>query len=132
MRGAKQSALARRGKTGRGFVVVAAEVCGLALQSADAATEIKALINNSSKQVDQGVAFVGNAGTALANIVERVNHISKLVSDIAKDAVDQSTGLGGINTGMVQINQMTQQNAVMVEQTTATGHRLTSIEPDED
>lgn len=117
---------ARAGEAGRGFAVVASEVRGLAQRSADAATEIKTLISDSSKQVERGVSLVGKAGEALANIVERVNHISTLVSDIAKGAVEQSTGLGEINGGMVQLDQVTQQNAAMVEETTAAGHILNS------
>ena len=117
---------ARAGEAGRGFAVVASEVRGLAQRSADAATEIKSLISDSSKQVERGVDLVGKAGDALNNIVERVNHISKLVTDIAEGAVEQSTGLGEINTGVVQLDQVTQQNAAMVEEATAAGHMLNS------
>lgn len=115
---------ARAGEAGRGFAVVASEVRGLAQRSADAATEIKALINDGSKQVTHGVDLVGKAGEALNSIVERVNHISQLVSDIAEGAAEQSTGLGEINTGVVQLDKVTQQNAAMVEQSTAAGHML--------
>ncbi|CUH99345.1 Aspartate chemoreceptor protein [Leisingera aquaemixtae] len=115
---------ARAGEAGRGFAVVASEVRGLAQRSADAATEIKTLINDGSKQVTHGVELVGKAGGALNNIVERVNHISQLVSDIAEGAAEQSTGLGEINTGVVQLDKVTQQNAAMVEQSTAAGHML--------
>ncbi|MFW8595880.1 CHASE3 domain-containing protein [Cribrihabitans neustonicus] len=115
---------ARAGEAGRGFAVVASEVRGLAQRSADAATEIKTLINNGSKQVTHGVDLVGKAGLALNSIVDRVNHISQLVSDIAEGAAEQSTGLGEINTGVVQLDQVTQQNAAMVEQSSAAGHML--------
>lgn len=115
---------ARAGESGRGFAVVASEVRSLAQRSSDAATEIKTLISESSTQVERGVDLVGKAGGALQNIVERVNHISKLVTDIAEGAVEQSTGLGEINTGVVQLDQVTQQNAAMVEETTAAGHTL--------
>ncbi len=115
---------ARAGEAGRGFAVVASEVRGLAQRSADAATEIKTLITDSSKQVTRGVDLVGKAGDALTNIVDRVNHISKLVTDIAEGAVEQSTALGEINTGVVQLDQVTQQNAAMVEQATAASHML--------
>ncbi|MFW8634724.1 CHASE3 domain-containing protein [Cribrihabitans pelagius] len=115
---------ARAGEAGRGFAVVASEVRGLAQRSADAATEIKTLINDGSKQVTHGVDLVGKAGLALNSIVDRVNHISQLVSDIAEGAAEQSTGLGEINTGVVQLDQVTQQNAAMVEQSSAAGHML--------
>lgn len=117
---------ARAGESGRGFAVVASEVRALAQRSADAATEIKNLINQSSQQVDQGVTLVGQAGESISSIVIRVNQISKLISDIASGAVEQSTGLGEINTGVSQLDQVTQQNAAMVEQATAAGHLLQS------
>ncbi|MDE4137727.1 CHASE3 domain-containing protein [Phaeobacter sp. QD34_24] len=117
---------ARAGEAGRGFAVVASEVRALAQRSSDAAMEIKTLISDSSRQVERGVDLVGKAGEALNSIVERVNHISKLVTDIAEGAVEQSTGLGEINTGVVQLDQVTQQNAAMVEQATAAGHMLNS------
>ncbi|WP_122076975.1 methyl-accepting chemotaxis protein [Pseudophaeobacter sp. EL27] len=115
---------ARAGEAGKGFAVVASEVRGLAQRSADAATEIKSLITESSKQVEQGVALVGDAGKSIGTIVRRVNEISKLISDIANGAVEQSTGLGEINTGVSQLDNVTQQNAAMVEQATAAGHML--------
>lgn len=117
---------ARAGEAGRGFAVVASEVRALAQRSSDAAMEIKTLISDSSRQVERGVDLVGKAGEALNSIVERVNHISKLVTDIAEGAVEQSTGLGEINTGVVQLDQVTQQNAAMVEEATAAGHMLNS------
>lgn len=117
---------ARAGESGRGFAVVASEVRALAQRSSDAATEIKSLITQSSHQVDHGVTLVGQAGESIEKIVLRVNEISKLISDIANGAVEQSTGLGEINTGMSQLDQVTQQNAAMVEEATAAGHLLHS------
>lgn len=117
---------ARAGEAGRGFAVVASEVRGLAQRSSDAATEIKSLITESSQQVDHGVNLVGKAGESIDSIVQRVNHISDLVSDIAEGAAEQSTGLGEINTGVAQLDQVTQQNAAMVEQATAAGYLLHS------
>lgn len=117
---------ARAGEAGRGFAVVASEVRALAQRSSDAAMEIKTLIGDSSKQVERGVDLVGKAGDALQNIVDRVNHISNLVSDIARGAAEQSTGLNEINTGVTQLDQVTQQNAAMVEEATAAGHMLNS------
>ncbi|KIC17581.1 methyl-accepting chemotaxis protein [Leisingera sp. ANG-Vp] len=115
---------ARAGEAGKGFAVVASEVRALAQRSADAATEIKTLIGDSSKQVSQGVDLVGETGEALTSIVDRVNNISELVSNIAEGAAEQSTGLSEINTGVSQLDQVTQQNAAMVEQATAAGHML--------
>lgn len=117
---------ARAGEAGRGFAVVASEVRALAQRSSDAAMEIKTLISSSSKQVESGVELVGQAGDALQSIMTRVNHIAELVSDIANGAEEQSTGLYEINTGMTQLDQVTQQNAAMVEEATAAGHLLNS------
>jgi len=115
---------ARAGEAGRGFAVVASEVRALAQRSSDAAMEIKALISDSSKQVEQGVDLVGKAGEALNRIVTRVGHISQLVSEMAVGSAEQSTGLGEINIGVTQLDQVTQQNAAMVEQATAASHLL--------
>lgn len=117
---------ARAGEAGRGFAVVASEVRALAQRSSDAAMEIKKLISDSSQQVERGVDLVGKAGEALEQIVERVSHISTLISGIAEGAAEQSTGLAEINTGMTQLDQVTQQNAAMVEEATAAGHMLNS------
>ncbi|UWQ30345.1 methyl-accepting chemotaxis protein [Leisingera sp. M523] len=115
---------ARAGEAGKGFAVVASEVRALAQRSADAATEIKTLIGDSSKHVKQGVDLVGETGEALTSIVGRVNTVSELVSNIAEGAAEQSTGLSEINTGVSQLDQVTQQNAAMVEEATAAGHML--------
>ncbi|MEY8801408.1 methyl-accepting chemotaxis protein [Leisingera sp. XS_AS12] len=115
---------ARAGEAGRGFAVVASEVRALAQRSSDAAMEIKTLIGNSSQQVERGVDLVGKAGEALQSIVSQVSHISQLVSGIAEGAAEQSTGLNEINTGVTQLDQVTQQNAAMVEEATAAGHML--------
>ena len=115
---------ARAGEAGRGFAVVASEVRALAQRSSDAAMEIKTLIGDSSKQVEQGVDLVGKAGGALSRIVNRVGHISQLVSEIAIGSAEQSTGLGEINVGVTQLDQVTQQNAAMVEEATAASHLL--------
>ncbi|UWQ42914.1 nitrate- and nitrite sensing domain-containing protein [Leisingera aquaemixtae] len=115
---------ARAGEAGKGFAVVASEVRALAQRSADAATEIKALITDSSAHVKQGVDLVGKTGDALTSIAARVNTIAELVSNIAEGAAEQSTGLGEINTGVSQLDQVTQQNAAMVEEATAAGHML--------
>ncbi|WP_278923167.1 methyl-accepting chemotaxis protein [Pseudophaeobacter profundi] len=115
---------ARAGEAGKGFAVVAAEVRALAGRSSGAAMEIKALIDASAEQVGHGVDLVGKAGDALSAIVGRVNQISELVSDITEGAVEQSTGLAEINIGVTQLDQVTQQNAAMVEESTAAGYLL--------
>ena len=115
---------ARAGDAGKGFAVVASEVRALAQRSSAAAREIKTLISASTQHVGRGVEQVGRAGTVLENIVKRVSHISTLVSNIASAAVEQSTGLAEINVGVTQLDQVTQQNAAMVEQSTAASQSL--------
>ena len=117
---------ARAGDAGRGFAVVAQEVRALAQRSAEAAKEIKALIVSSSEQVGQGVGLVGQTGEALRRIVSEVAEINGLVTEIAASAHEQSTGLAEVNTAMNQMDQVTQQNAAMVEQSTAASHSLAS------
>lgn len=115
---------ARAGEAGRGFAVVASEVRALAQRSSDAAKEIKTLISASSQQVDKGVDLVGQAGSALKEIVSSVADINNLVSEIAGSAKEQSIGISEINTAVNQMDQGTQQNAAMVEETTAASHSL--------
>jgi len=115
---------ARAGDAGRGFAVVAQEVRALAQRSSEAAKEIKELISTSSAQVAEGVDLVGGAGTALGDIVERVENVSALVSEIAASAQEQSISLGEVNDAMNKMDQVTQQNAAMVEQSTASSHAL--------
>ncbi|WP_396595077.1 methyl-accepting chemotaxis protein [Brevundimonas sp. R86498] len=115
---------ARAGDAGRGFAVVASEVRALAQRSAEAAKEIKGLITTSSQQVEQGVQLVGETGNSLSRIVEKVAVIDGLVSEISTSAQSQASSLGEVNAAVGQMDQMLQQNAAMVEQTTAASHSL--------
>jgi len=115
---------ARAGEAGRGFAVVAQEVRALAQRSADAAKEIKVLIANSSTQVERGVRLVGDTGRALTSIVAKVTDIDRLIGEIAQSSREQATGLGEVNIAVNQMDQVTQQNAAMVEEATAASANL--------
>ena len=115
---------ARAGESGKGFAVVAMEVRALAQRSAEAARDIKRLINTSGTEVERGVELVAQAGEALTRIGERVGQISGVVAGIAAAAKEQSTGLVEVNVAVNQMDQMTQQNAAMVEESTAAAHGL--------
>jgi methyl-accepting chemotaxis protein len=110
---------ARAGEAGRGFAVVASEVRALAQRSSDAAREIAGLISSSSTQVRRGVDLVGQAGEALSGIQTSVGDIFTCVSDIAVSTREQSAGLSEINTAVSQLDQVTQRNAAMFEQTSS-------------
>jgi methyl-accepting chemotaxis protein len=115
---------ARAGDAGRGFAVVAQEVRALAQRSAEAAREIKGLISSSRSQVEQGVRSVGATGEALSQLVDLAVQIDHVVSDVARSAKEQSTGLGQVNSAVNDMDKVTQQNAAMVEQTTAAAAQL--------
>ena len=115
---------ARAGEAGRGFAVVAQEVRALAQRSADAAKEIKDLINVSGDQVSAGVERVGRTREALQRIIARVAEINTQVNAIAASARDQAEGLGEVNATMGEMDRVVQQNAAMVEETTAAAHAL--------
>ncbi|CAG4918641.1 unnamed protein product [Acidocella sp. C78] len=115
---------ARAGDAGRGFAVVASEVRALAHRSAEAAKSIKALIARSSKQVGDGVRLVGETGTALDTILRHVAEMHGIVGEIADAAGNQAGNLSEINIAAGQMNQAVQQNAAMVEQTSAATHSL--------
>ena len=110
---------ARAGEAGKGFAVVAQEVRELAQRSAAAAKDIKVLINSSAMQVQEGVGLVGEAGRALSRITAQITAINENVRQISVVADEQSVGLKSISSSINQMDQVTQQNAAMVEETTA-------------
>ncbi len=115
---------ARAGDAGKGFAVVAQEVRELAQRSAQAAKEIKDLILTSSQQVQKGVSLVDDTGKSLAASVEEVKQVNNLVQEIAEACREQSVSVQEINVAVNTMDQGTQQNAAMVEQTTAATHSL--------
>ena len=115
---------ARAGEAGRGFAVVASEVRALAQRSSEAAREINALISASGDSVRRGVDLVGETGNALRGIVASVKRVASNVGEIAASAQEQSAGLGEINSAMNQLDQVTQQNAAMFEETNAASQAL--------
>ncbi len=121
---------ARAGDAGRGFAVVANEVRALAQRSADAAKDIKSLITTSSEQVNEGVALVGETGKMLERIMLRIGEVNTLIQDIAKGTEQQATNLKQVNEAVNGMDRMTQQNAAMVEESTAAARSL-AAEADE-
>ncbi len=115
---------ARAGEQGRGFAVVAGEVRSLAQRSAQAAREIKTLINDSVEKVNSGSDLVGTAGVTMNDVVMQVRKVTDLVGEIAHASTEQSQGIGQINQAVTQLDQMTQQNAALVEQSMAAAESL--------
>jgi methyl-accepting chemotaxis protein len=107
---------ARAGEQGRGFAVVASEVRTLAHRSATAAREIKALIDNSVRQVDAGGKLVGQAGQTMEEIVASISRVTGIMSDIAHASAEQTLGIEQINAAITQMDEVTQQNAALVEE----------------
>ena len=115
---------ARAGEQGRGFAVVAAEVRNLAQRSAEAARQIKHLITESVERIDGGSALIAGVGTTIGDVVSRVDGISSLIAQIALEASEQHAGVSQIDGAMQQLDQVTQQNAALVEEAAAAAASL--------
>lgn len=115
---------ARAGEQGRGFAVVASEVRSLAQRSAEAAREIKSLIGASVEKVESGAMLVQTAGSTMGEIVDSVQRVSSIIGEITSAAAEQSDGIGQVNTAVNELDQMTQQNAALVEQSAAAAESL--------
>ncbi len=115
---------ARAGEQGRGFAVVASEVRTLAQRAADAARDIKAVIGTSVGKVEDGAKLVASAGAAMDEIVAQVRRVSAIIGEIAAASKEQSGGIDQVNQAVTNIDQITQQNAALVEEATAAARSL--------
>jgi methyl-accepting chemotaxis protein len=115
---------ARAGEQGRGFAVVASEVRSLAQRSASAAKEIKELINDSVEKVSQGTKLVDSAGSTMQEVVESVKRVSDIISEITAAGQEQTSGIEQINQAIIQMDNVTQQNAALVEEAAAAAATL--------
>ena len=115
---------ARAGEQGRGFAVVASEVRALAGRSGEAAKEIKQLIGTSVEQVSNGSRLVNDAGTTMSEVVQAVQRVSDIMAEIAASTNEQSTSIAEVGQAVGHLDQMTQQNAALVEQSAAAAQSL--------
>jgi len=117
---------ARAGEQGRGFAVVASEVRSLAGRSADAAKEIKTLINTSVERVEQGTSLVDQAGATMTEVVSSIRRVTDIMGEISAASTEQSAGVAQVGEAVTQMDQATQQNAALVEQSAAAAESLKS------
>ncbi|QID18274.1 PAS domain S-box protein [Nitrogeniibacter mangrovi] len=115
---------ARAGEQGRGFAVVAAEVRNLAQRSASAAKEIKTLISDSVDKVSSGSALVNKAGQTMEQVVDSVRKVTEIMAEIANASVEQASGIEQVNIAITQMDEVTQQNAALVEEAAAAAESL--------
>jgi aerotaxis receptor len=115
---------ARAGEQGRGFAVVATEVRNLAQRSAAAAKEIKNLIDNSVEKVENGTRLVNEAGKTMEEIVTSIKHVAEIMSEITAASQEQSSGIEQVNQAVAQMDEVTQQNAALVEEAAASAESL--------
>jgi len=117
---------ARAGEQGRGFAVVASEVRSLAGRSAEAAKEIKTLINASVERVEQGTILVNQAGTTMNEVVNSIQRVTDIMGEISAASMEQSRGVSQVGEAVSQMDQVTQQNSALVEQMAAAASSLKS------
>nr|WP_259409173.1 methyl-accepting chemotaxis protein [Rubrivivax gelatinosus] len=110
---------ARAGEQGRGFAVVAGEVRSLAQRCAQAAREIKSLIGSSVETVDAGVRLVGEAGSAMHEVVAEVQNVARLMAQISAASAEQTQGIGQVNDAVTDLDRSTQENSALVEENAA-------------